>query len=151
MKLDILSIAGATQRGRIDRVSASLAGRFKQKPHTLLGLIDRALDQACRRHVLVFVTELMGFAHESHERFIIVTQFVEHCLGRHKRITVVGKALEGRDLTHRAQRFAAELARPPSDGIDHHKNQGRLVVEQQMIVPEMRSTHVPVKILGVDK
>src|SRR3546814_13039691 len=63
---------------------------------------------------------------------------------------VVLHALETADMADGAQRRAAKLADPFGDEIGGRENFGRLSVEHQVIVAEMRAAYVPVKILGLE-
>ena len=52
-------------------------------------------------------------------------------------------------MADRAQRRAAQLAYALGDHVDHRVQFGRLLVEHQVIVAEVRARHVPVEILGL--
>src|SRR5207249_2039630 len=51
-----------------------------------------------------------------------------------------------RDLADRSERDSAELSDALSDWICHRKKLIGLLVEEQMIIAKVRTTHVPVKI-----
>src|SRR5262249_47639434 len=71
-----------------------------------------------------------------------------------ERVNIVGvvvrDALEPRDLADRMQRQATDLAHPLGDLIGRSENLVRLLVEQQMIVAEMRAADMPMEILGLE-
>src|SRR3546814_16450875 len=63
---------------------------------------------------------------------------------------VVLHALETADMADGAQRRAAKLADPFGAEIGGRVNFGRLSVEHQVIVAELRAADVPVKSLGLE-
>src|SRR3546814_7814659 len=63
---------------------------------------------------------------------------------------VVLHALETADMADGEERRACKLADPFGDEIGGRENFGRLSVEHQVIVAEMRAADVPVKILGLE-
>src|SRR5471032_2053653 len=58
--------------------------------------------------------------------------------------------LFARDVPDRAQSRATDLAGALCDRIRHGKDLARLLVEQQVIVAEMRPAHMPVEVLGLE-
>ena len=53
-------------------------------------------------------------------------------------------------MADRAQARASDLAGALGDIIGHRKNLLALLVKQQVVIPEMRAGHVPVKVLGLE-
>jgi hypothetical protein len=47
------------------------------------------------------------------------------------------------------QRGAADLAYPLGNGIGRRKNLLALLVQQQVVIPEMRPGHMPMEVLGL--
>jgi hypothetical protein len=126
------------------------AARLEQEPATLLGFVDEILEQAGGRHVLVFVGDLMSFAHVMDLGLVVVHQFDEHIDGGNIVLVVVLHPLQLGDIADRADRRAADLAGPLSQDVDAAFELLRLLVEQKMVVAEMRPADVPMKILGLD-
>ncbi len=48
------------------------AARLEQKPGPLFGLVDPVLEQACAGHVVAFVAEVMGLAHEGDQLLVVL-------------------------------------------------------------------------------
>src|SRR5258708_34409053 len=55
--------------------------------------------------------------------------------------------MKARDLADRSKRRAADLAHPFGDRIGHGKDLAGLLVEQEVVVAEMRPADVPVEVL----
>src|SRR5689334_20128754 len=49
-----------------------------------------------------------------------------------------------------AQRGAADLPHPLGDVIDHREQLVSMLIEKEVVVTEVRATHVPVEVLGLD-
>ena len=81
---------------------------------------------------------------------VILAQLGQHVLRRHIGRVVVGDPLQPGDVPDRAQRAAADLARPLGQRLGHVEDLRRLLVEQQVIVAEVRAGHVPVEVLGLE-
>ena len=61
-----------------------------------------------------------------------------------------GRQLVSRDVADGADRGGTELAGALGDVVRHGEELLGLLVEEQVVVPEMRAAHVPVEILGFD-
>ena len=126
------------------------AARLEQEPDPPLGLVDQVFDQACGRHILVLVAQLVAFAHGLDDLLIVVHQLAQHVGRRHEARVVVLDALQLGNLADRAQRGAADLADALGDVVGRGENLLGLLVEQQVIVAEMRAADVPMEILGLE-
>ena len=65
-------------------------------------------------------------------------------------VVVLDHGLQLGDMADRAQRGAADLADPLGHVVGGAKDVGGLLVEQQVVVAEMRPADVPVEILGLE-
>ena len=63
---------------------------------------------------------------------------------------VVRDTLQVRDLADGADRGAADLAHALGNGVGHGEDLIAVLVEQQMVIAEMRPAHVPVEILRLE-
>jgi hypothetical protein len=92
----------------------------------------------------------MRLAHARDQRLVVGAQLGQHV----ERIdivgVVVGDALEPRDVTGRVQRRAANLAHPLGDLVGDGEDLIALLVEQEVIIAEMRSAHMPMEVLGLE-
>ena len=84
------------------------------------------------------------------EILVVVAQLRQHVLRRHVGGVVVLDALQARDLADRVQRDAADLAHALGQRVGHGEDLIALLVEQQVVVAEMRPAHVPVEVLGLE-
>jgi hypothetical protein len=96
------------------------------------------------------VADVVRLAQPRREALVVLAQLREHV----ERIDVVGvvvrDALGAGDVADRAQRRAADLADALRGGVGHRVELVRLLVEQQVIVAEVRAAHVPVEVLGLE-
>jgi hypothetical protein len=104
--------------------------------------------QTRRRQIVRLIAQRMGFTHAARKLCVVVPQFRDHIERSHVLRIIVQDTLNPGDVTDRSKGRAADLSRALGQRIGHRENLFALIVEQQMIVPEMPAGHVPVKILG---
>ena len=80
----------------------------------------------------------------------VVAQLGQHVQRRHVVRVVVEHALQASDLADRAERRAADLAHALGDIVGRGKYLLGLLVQQQVVVTEMRARHMPMKILRLE-
>jgi len=56
----------------------ALAARLEQEPATLFRLVDEHLEEACGRHVIMLVGDLVRRAHVTNVRLVVVRQLEQH-------------------------------------------------------------------------
>src|SRR6516164_2486814 len=125
------------------------AGRLEQEPGAPLGLVDPVLDQAGAGHVLVLVANRVGLAQARRQLLVVVAQLREHVQRCDEIGVVVEYALQAGDVADRAQRRAADLADPLGDVVGSRENLLALLVEEEMVIAEVRAGYVPMEILGL--
>src|SRR6516162_3566781 len=125
------------------------AGRLEQEPGPPLGLVDPVLDQAGAGHVLVLVANRVGLAQARRQLLVVVAQLREHVEGGDEVRVVVQHALQAADVADRAQRGAADLAHALGNVVGGRENLLALLVEEEMVVTEVRARHMPMEILGL--
>ena len=84
------------------------------------------------------------------ERLVVVAQLGQHVERVDEVGVVVGDALQPRDMADRAERRAADLAHALGDVVGDGEDLVGLLVEEQVVVAEMRPAHVPMEILGLE-
>src|ERR1700704_2960392 len=126
----------------------ALASSLVQKPGTSLGLVDPDFDQAGGGNVAMFFADVVRFAQTGGEFLVVLAHFGEHVLRLDIVDIVVLHALYAADMPDGLKRGSTDLAYPLGDGIGHREQLIRLLIEQQMVITEVRATHVPVEILG---
>jgi hypothetical protein len=92
----------------------------------------------------------MGLAHVLGDLLVVVHQLAQHHSRRHEIGIVVLDGLELGDMADRTERGAADLADPLGHVVGRPQDVGGLLVQQQVIVTEMRPADVPVEILGLE-
>src|SRR5260370_18151031 len=91
----------------------------------------------------------MSRAEIARQCLTVGAEFREHFFRGDAFVVVVLQTLVPGDLTDRVQRGSADFARTFGYLIGHGKDLFRMLVEQQVIVPEVLPGHVPVEILGL--
>jgi hypothetical protein len=81
---------------------------------------------------------------------IIFQKLRKHVLGRDISLVVISDPLKPSDVPNRMQGRSADLSHPLSNRIGGSENLLTLLVEKKMIVAEMRTGYMPMKVLGLD-
>src|SRR5262249_2133966 len=123
--------------------------RLEQKPGAPFGLVDPKFDQARGSDVAMLLANVMGLTKTGSECLVVLPQ-----LGKHVEwIDVVGvvvfDSLQPLDVANRVEGAPADFAYSLSDRVGHRKELLGFLIEKQMIVAEVRATHVPMKVLGL--
>jgi len=98
----------------------------------------------------MLVTQLVGRAQRFRQQLAVLKQFASIFLGSHCVVVVVFQSLMTRDISDGVERRPSELAGPFRDDICHLEELFALFVQKKVVIAKMTSTHVPVKILGLD-
>src|ERR1700757_2358069 len=131
-------------------LARSLLSRFEQEPGPSLSLIDPILDQAGRGDVVALVTNLVGGAQKFYQLLVIFHQFSQHLFWTDKLGIVILQPLMFGNIGNRSQRSPADFASAFRDVVGHSENLFALLVQQEVIVTEMRPAHVPMEILRLN-
>jgi hypothetical protein len=92
----------------------------------------------------------VGGAQALHEGFVVAVEFKQHVAGGDELLVVIADALQLGYVPDGADGGAADLADALGDIVADGKNLVALLVEQQMVVAEVGSAHVPVEVLGFE-
>jgi hypothetical protein len=120
---------------------------LEQEPSASLGFVDPDFEQTGRRDVIVLVAKCMGLPHVGGELPVVVAELGKHCRRRDELGVVVEQPLQPADMADRPQRRTADLAHALGDGVGRGEDLVALLVEQQVIIAEVRTGHVPVEVL----
>ena len=112
-------------------------------------MIDEVLQKACGRHIAGIVTERMERAHMQNKCLLVFVQFAKHILRRDEICVIVDNSLKSRYMSDGADRGPAKLPSSFGEVISHGKELIAMVVQQKVVVTEMRAAHVPVRVLGL--
>ena len=97
----------------------------------------------------MLIGEFVGLAHMLDLRLVVVHQLEQHVDRRHVVLVVVLDPLQLGDMPDRPDGGAADPAHPFGQNVDAVFQLAGLLVEQKVVVAEMRSAHVPMEILGL--
>src|SRR6201999_4304749 len=81
---------------------------------------------------------------------VVLAQLLQHSLRTDEFRIIVANALTARDIADRTQGRCADLADAFCDIVCRTEDFGTLIVQHQMVVAEMRTGNVPMKILGLE-
>jgi hypothetical protein len=123
---------------------------LEEKPGAAFRLVDPDFNQAGRADVAMLVAKVVCFAQPRGKRLIVFAQLGQHVERLDITRIIIEHPLEAADLPDGAHRHAAQLADPFRDRVGHGKELLTLLVEHQVVVAEMGSAHVPVKILRLE-
>jgi hypothetical protein len=88
--------------------------------------------------------------HPLGERLVVLPQLRQHVQRLHVLGVVVAYPLQPADLPDGVERQLAQLPHPLGDRIRHGIDLVRLLVQQQVVVAEVWTAHVPVEVLGLE-
>jgi hypothetical protein len=89
----------------------------------------------------------MGLPHFGGQIFVVVAQLCEHILRDHELCIIVLDALQATDLADGSQGYASDLAHALGDRVGDGENLVPVLIQQQMIVAEVRTRNMPVEVL----
>ena len=98
----------------------------------------------------MLVGDLVRLAHGGGHGLVVGSELAQHVVGCHEGGVVVLDRLVPGDIADRAQRGAAHLAHPLGQLVGGGEDLVGLLVEEQMVVAEMRPADVPVEVLGLE-
>ena len=92
----------------------------------------------------------MSLAQAAGESAIVLRELREHVAGLHILCIVVRELLQPGDVTNRPERGFTQLAHALGNRIGHREQLVGMLIEQHVIVAEVRAAHVPMKVLGLE-
>src|SRR5438445_1460523 len=129
----------------------SFATRLKKKPGAPLGFVEPHLDEAGGGDVAVLVAYVMRLAKARRKVPVVLAQLGEHVLRLHVFGIVVEHALRAGDVPDGLESGASDLTDALGNGVGHRIKRVGLLVQEQMVVVKMRSTHVSVVARGISE
>src|SRR5437867_3186134 len=130
-------------------VLTALAHRV-QEPDPLLSLIQHLLEEVARGRVAVLIAHRDRRPLTLGEVSIVRQEPADHLLRKHEVLVVVFERLQFGDVRDAPYRRATDPSHSLRQDIDRAEDRVGLLVEQQMIIAEVRAGHVPVKVLRLD-
>ncbi len=124
-----------------------LAGGFEEEPGAAFGFIDPHFDQAGRGVVVRLGGNFVSRTQAFDQGLVVGVEFEQHVARRHEFLVVVVDSLQAGDVPDGADGGAADFAHALCDVVADREDLRALFIEQQVIVAEMRTAHVPVEIL----
>jgi hypothetical protein len=124
--------------------------RLRKEPRTALRLVDPGFQDARRRNVATLIAACMSRTHKAEEPLIVLVQLTQHGVRKNSLLLTVIEPPEPRYIPNRVDCSCPELTRTLGDFVGHRKELFCLIVEQKMIVTEMRSAHMPMEVLGFE-
>jgi hypothetical protein len=111
-------------------------------------LVNPVLQQAGSGNIPLIVTERMDRSHAESQGFLVFPEFAQHIGGSDEVRVVVMDTLQPGNVSDRSNGRTADLSNPLRNLIRHGKQLIPVIVEQKVVIAEVRSTHMPVKIIG---
>src|SRR4029079_4017007 len=136
--------------GRRFNLTGSMPSGFEEKPSAPLGLVDPDFEQARGCDIAMLIANIVRFAHPLGKLEVVLAKLRQHVVGRDEIRVIVGYSLQLGYMTDRTDGGPADLARPLGDLVGRGEDLGGLLVEEQVVVAEMRTGHMPVEVLGLE-
>ena len=126
------------------------SGSFEQEPDAPLGLIDPIFEKTDGGYVSGVIAEAVDGTHAQDQSFFVLAEFGEHVGSVDEVGVVVGDALEAGDVSDGTDGGAADFADAFGDVVGHGEELVSVVVEEEMIIAEVRAAHMPVEVFGFE-
>jgi predicted XRE-type DNA-binding protein len=134
-----------------DPFTAAVSARgLEQEPAAMLGLVDPVLDEAGGSDVAILVAQGVCASEASGQQLIVFPKLHEHVPGGNVLPVVIGNALKPGDVPDRMQGRSSDLSDTLGNRVGCSKYLPALFVQKQMVIAEMRSRYMPMKVLGLE-
>jgi hypothetical protein len=115
----------------------------------MLGLVDPVLDQTGGSDVAILVAQGVCGSETGGQQPIVFPKLHEHVSGGNVLPVVIGNALKSGDVPDRMQGRPSDLPDTLGNRVGCRKYLPALFVQKQMVIAEMRSRYMPMKVLGL--
>jgi hypothetical protein len=120
---------------------------LEQEPFAALGLVDGHFEQAGGRHILILVADLVRGPLSLRQMDIVLHQLFYHLRWGDEVFVIVFDRLQLADMADGADRCAAYAPDALSYDVDCGEDLVGVLVEEQMVVAEVRACQMPVEVL----
>src|ERR1035438_10252679 len=122
---------------------------FEEEPDAPFRLVDPYFQKACRSDVFLFIAQVVSFAHRGEHCPVVFAQFGDHVERIDVLCVVIAETLEAANVSDGANGAPIQFAHALRDVVGHRKNLAAMLIKQEMVIPKVRSAHVPMKIFGL--
>src|SRR3954451_22409464 len=136
------------RRRRIRSPKLLFTSCFKQEPTPALSLVNPGLKKAGSSYVGGVVAESVYRPHAQDQALLVFVKLTQHVFRCHVVRIIIRNALQTSNMPNRTNRRSANFADTFSNVVGHGKDLISVLIEQKMIITEVRSTHMPMKILS---
>src|SRR5579872_1447548 len=130
--------------------SRRLARGFEEEPRAAFSFIYPDFDHARGGVVVGFGRHFVGGAQAFDKGLVVGVELNEHVVRGDKLLIVVVDALQAGDMPDRADGSATDFTNALSDVVADGEDLRGLLVEEQMVIAEVRPAHMPVEVLGFE-
>jgi hypothetical protein len=123
---------------------------LEQEPLAALSLVENRLQEVAGCRVAVPVTHCNRRPYILGNMAVVLHQPSHHVTGWHEVVIVIVDGLQLTDMADTADGCAADATHALGHNVDGLENRIGMLVEQQVIVAEVRAGQVPVEVLGLD-
>ena len=113
-------------------------------------MIDPVFEEAGGGNIAGVIADYVDRSHARDQGFLVLAKLTQHILRSYVLGIVVGDALQTRDVSDGTDGGSTDLANTLGDFIRHCEELIAVIVEQQVVIAEVRSAHVPMEILGLE-
>jgi hypothetical protein len=124
---------------------------LEQEPLAALSLVENRLQEVAGCRVAVPVTHCNRRPYILGNMAVVLHQPSHHVTGWHEVVIVIVDGLQLTDMADTADGCAADATHALGHNVDGLENRIGMLVEQQVIVAEVRAGQVPVEVLGLYK
>src|ERR1700730_400044 len=126
------------------------ANDLGQEPSAALSLVNPVFDQTGRSNVVVLFTQLVRGTQVSGQFQIVRAKLNQHVLRRDAFVVAVLEPQMLGDITDGSDCSSTDFARSLGDIVRHREDLSTMLIEQEVVISEMRAIDVPMEILRLD-
>ena len=128
---------------------ADLSADLEEEPRAAFRFVRPGIDQARRRIILRRVRNFLCAAKQLNHMEIVGAQLAQHILRRHELSIIILDRLVASDIPDRSNGCVARLPGALGDRISGGKDLSGLLIEEQVIVPEVGSGDMPTNLTAI--
>jgi hypothetical protein len=112
-------------------------------------LIDPIFEEAGSSDIACIIADCVDRSHAQDQGFLVLAKLAQHIFRCHKLRIVVRDALQPSDVSDGTDGGPTNLTNTLGDVVSHSEDLIAVIIEQKVVIPEVRTTHMPMKVLGL--
>jgi hypothetical protein len=136
-------------RAIVGRIVLS-ASCLKEEPNAALALIDPIFEEAGGGNIACFITDCVDRSHARNQGLLVLAKLTQHVFWSYILCIVVRDAPQTSDVPDGTDGGSTNLTNALGDIVSHVEDLIAVFVEQKVVIPEVRTAHMPMEVLGFE-